>query len=71
MKMIDVYVELENILWENKGAENSQGNECTFTITVFESEIFRNAVCEYLLEKTGYKPMSWNYAKLKIVRERY
>ena len=69
--MIDVYVELENIIWESNNAEASQGSECTFTIPFLESGAFRIAVQQYLIEKTGYRPKSWDYRRLIIVRERY
>ena len=69
--MIDVYVELKNILWEDSNAEASQGNEYSFTISVHESQIFQKAVGKYLLERTGYQPESWEYKRLIVVKDRY
>lgn len=69
--MIDVYVELENICWKDSNAESSQENKCSFTISVHEGGIFRKEIEKYLQEKSGHQPISWDYKRLIVVRDRY
>ena len=71
--MIDVYVELTNIEWENDcdgEIAYDNGTSRSFEMTMFESENLDNKIKEHLHETIGHRPRSWYLYELSVVGER-
>ena len=71
--MIDVYVEITNIEWENDHDGEiayDYGTTRSFEMTMFESENLENKIKEHLHETIGQRPKDWHLYEVSIVRER-
>ena len=71
--MIDVYVEITNIEWENDSRGDvawEHGTGRVFEMTMFESENLENKIKEHLHETIGHRPRSWYLYELSVVCER-
>jgi len=71
--MIDVFVEITNIEWENDNHGDiawEHGTGQVFEMTMFESENLENKIKEHLHETIGHRPMSWYLYEVSIVGER-
>lgn len=71
--LIDVYVEITNIVWENDDNGDvawEHGTGRNFTMTKFESENLDSAIKQHIENETGQKLQSWYLYELSIVGER-